>query len=264
MSIKSDLASEIIEGISEKNLPKIKYHRFGNVDITRIEISAGEQARAACRPAGKYISVEAESVLDPTVNSDEEIAALAAELAALLPRHGTVLAVGVGNEALAADSLGAAAISAMCAGSFLGRRLCCLSTGVCGKTGFSPLEMIKSVIELTSPAAVVLVDALAAEHISHIGRTVQLTDAGICPGSGVGREQFELSAAVLGVPTVAVGMPTVIGYTESGGAEDGKIIFVAPCDIDVTVKRAARLIALAVELAVFPELGLETLKEMSY
>ena len=264
MSIKSDLASEIIEGISEKNLPKIKYHRFGNVDITRIEISAGEQARATCRPAGKYISVEAESVLDPTVNSDEEIAALAAELAALLPRHGTVLAVGVGNEALAADSLGAAAISAMCAGSFLGRRLCCLSTGVCGKTGFSPLEMIKSVIDLTSPAAVVLVGALAAEHISHIGRTVQLTDAGICPGSGVGREQFELSAAVLGVPTVAVGMPTVIGYAESGGAEDGKIIFVAPCDIDVTVKRAARLIALAVELAVFPELGLETLKEMSY
>ena len=236
MSIKSDLASEIIKEISEKNLPKIKYHRFGNVDITRIEISAGEQARAACCPAGKYISVEAESVL----------------------------AVGVGNEALAADSLGAAAISAMCAGSFLGRRLCCLSTGVCGKTGFSPLEMIKSVIELTSPAAVVLVDALAAEHISHIGRTVQLTDAGICPGSGVGREQFELSAAVLGVPTVAVGMPTVIGYAENGGAEDGKIIFVAPCDIDVTVKRAARLIALAVELAVFPELGLETLKEMSY
>ncbi len=93
---------------------------------------------------------------------------------------------------------------------------------------------------------------------------MQLTDAGICPGSGVGREQFELSAAVLGVPTVAVGMPTVIGYAESGGAEDGKIIFVAPCDIDVTVKRAARLIALAVELAVFPELGLETLKEMSY
>lgn len=264
MSIKSDLASEIIEEISGKNLPKIKYHRFGNVDITRIEISAGEQARATCRPAGKYISVEAESVLDPTVNSDEEIAALAAELAALLPRHGTVLAVGVGNEALAADSLGAAAISAMCAGSFLGRRLCCLSTGVCGKTGFSPLEMIKSVIELTSPAAVVLVDALAAEHISHIGRTVQLTDAGICPGSGVGREQFELSAAVLGVPTVAVGMPTVIGYAESGGAEDGKTIFVAPCDIDVTVKRAARLIALAVELAVFPELGIETLKEMSY
>ena len=99
MSIKSDLASEIIKEISEKNLPKIKYHRFGNVDITRIEISAGEQARTACRPAGKYISVEAESVLDPTVNSDEEIAALAAELAAILPRHGTVLAVGVGNEA---------------------------------------------------------------------------------------------------------------------------------------------------------------------
>lgn len=270
MSIKSDLASEIIEGISGKNLPKTEYHRFGGVDITRIEISSGEQARAACRPAGRYISVEAESVLDPTANSDEEIAAIAAELAALLPRQGTVLAVGIGNEALTADSLGAAAVSAMCAGSFFGRRLCCLSTGVCGKTGFSPLEMIKSVIEMTSPAAVVLVDALAAEHISHIGRTVQLTNAGICPGSGVGRQQPELSAAVLGVPTVAVGMPTVTGYAVNGrrrGAEeepaDGKAVFVAPCDIDITVKRAARLIALATELAVFPKLGLETLKEMS-
>ncbi len=106
MSIKSDLASEIIEGISKKNLPKTEYHRFGSVDVTKIEILPGYQSKAAGRPAGKYISVEAESVLDPTANSDEEIAALAAELAALLPRHGTVLAVGVGNEALVADSLG--------------------------------------------------------------------------------------------------------------------------------------------------------------
>lgn len=261
LSIKSDLASEIIKGISKENLPKIKYHRFGSVDITKIEIENESQSKAAFRPCGKYISIEAESVLDPTANSDEEIAAIAVELSALLPEQGTVLAVGIGNEALAADSLGAAAISAMCAGSFFGRRLCCLSTGVCGKTGFSPLEMISSVIEMTKPAAVVLIDALAAEHISHIGKTVQLTDAGICPGSGAGREKFELSAAVLGVPAIAVGMPTVIGYPAQ---EQGKTMLVAPCDIDVTVKRAARLIALGIELAVFPALGLDTLKELSY
>lgn len=261
MSMKSDLACEIIEGISEKNLPKTEYRRFGGVEITKIEISSGEQARAAGRPAGKYVSVEAESVLDPTANSDEEIAALAAELAAFLPAAGTVLAVGIGNEALAADALGAAAISAMCAGSFCGRRLCCFSAGVRGRTGFSPFEMIKSVIELTKPAAAVLIDALAAERISHIGRTVQLTDAGICPGSGVGREEFELSAATLGVPAVAVGMPTVVSYPAEAA---GKTVFVAPCDIGVTVKRAARLIALAAELAVFPQLGLDALKELSY
>ena len=71
MSIKSDLASEIIKGISKENLPKIKYHRFGSVDITKIEIENESQSKAAFRPCGKYISIEAESVLDPTANSDE-------------------------------------------------------------------------------------------------------------------------------------------------------------------------------------------------
>ena len=261
MSIKSDHASEIIEGISEKDLPEIKYHRFGGIDITKIEIAKGSQERAACRPAGKYISIEAESILDPTANSDEEIAAIAAELSALLPEKGTVLAVGIGNESLAADSLGAKTVAAMCAGSFFDRRLCCLSTGVCGRTGFSPLEMINSVIEMTKPAAVILIDALAAEDISHIGKTVQITDAGICPGSGVGREKFELSSAVLKIPAIAIGMPTVISYPSP---HKEKTVFVTPCDIDVTVRRAARLIALAAELAVFPALGLESLKELSY
>ena len=261
MSIKSDLASEIIEGISEKDLPEIKYHRFGGIDVTKIEIAKGSQERAARRPAGKYISIEAESILDPTANSDEEIAAIAAELSALLPEKGTVLAVGIGNESLAADSLGAKTVAAMCTGSFFDRRLCCLSTDFCGRTGFSPLEMINSVIEMTKPAAVILIDALAAEDISHIGKTVQITDAGICPGSGVGREKFELSSAVLKIPTIAIGMPTVISYPSP---HKEKTVFVTPCDIDVTVRRAARLIALAAELAVFPALGLESLKELSY
>ena len=178
-----------------------------------------------------------------------------------MPEKGTVLAVGIGNESLAADSLGAKTVAAMCAGSFFDRRLCCLSTGVCGRTGFSPLEMINSVIEMTKPAAVILIDALAAEDISHIGKTVQITDAGICPGSGVGREKFELSSAVLKIPTIAIGMPTVISYPSP---HKEKTVFVTPCDIDVTVRRAARLIALAAELAVFPALGLESLKELSY
>ena len=151
LSIKSDLASEIIDGISEENLPKKRFHRFGGVDITEIEIAPGKMEELFSRPAGKYITMEAESILDPTKDGDGEIAALAAELSSLLPKKGTVLAVGIGNEELAADSLGAKAIGMMTAGSFLGRRLCCLSTGVCGKTGFSPPEMISSVIAMTKP-----------------------------------------------------------------------------------------------------------------
>lgn len=261
LSIKSDLASEIIDGISEENLPKKRFHRFGGVDITEIEIAPGKMEELFSRPAGKYITMEAESILDPTKDGDGEIAALAAELSSLLPKKGTVLAVGIGNEELTADSLGAKAIGMMTAGSFLGRRLCCLSTGVCGKTGFSPPEMINSVIAMTKPAALILIDALAAEDISHIGKTVQLTNGGICPGSGAGRERFELSEKTLGVPAVCVGLPTVAAFPAP--AEKNPLL-VAPCGIDVTVKRGARLIALAAELAVFPALGLDVIKELSY
>lgn len=261
MSIKSDLASEIIKGISKKDLPTEEYHRFEGVDITKIKISSGAQEKAAGRPAGIYTSIEAESILDPSVNSDCEIKAIAAEVLSMLPKSGTVLVVGIGNESLVADSLGAKAVAAITAGSFLKRRLCCLSTGVCGKTGFSPLEMIKSVIKTVNPVAIILIDALAAENIEHIGRTVQITDAGICPGSGVGKEKFELSRKVFNVPTVCIGLPSVISYPIKA---NGKTVFVSPCDIDITIKRGARLIALATELAVFPALGLETIKELSY
>lgn len=261
MSIKSDLASEIIKGISEKNLPTAEYHRFESVDITKIRISSGAQEKATGRPAGIYTSVEAESILNPSANSDCEIRAIAAELAAMLPKEGTVLAVGIGNESLVADSLGAKAVAALTVGSFLKRRLCCLSAGVCGKTGFSPLEMILSVIKIVKPAAIILIDALAAEDIEHIGRTVQITDAGICPGSGVGKENYELSDKVFNIPTLCIGLPSVISYPVKA---NGKTVFVSPCDIDITIKRGARLIALSIELAVFPALGLETVKELSY
>ena len=111
---------------------------------------------------------------------------------------------------------------------------------------------------MAKPDLIILVDSLAAENISHIGSTVQLTDSGIRPGSGIGKGKRELSSETLGVPVLAIGVPTVIRYP---GIEHEKV-FVSPNDIDVTVKRAAKLIALGIDLAVFPEFGLDGIKEM--
>lgn len=262
MSMKSDLAKEIFSGLEEKFPETESFHRRGNIDIAQIDIKSDELSALLEKPKGRYITMEAESITDPSVGSDEEISALAEEIASLLPPKGTVLVAGIGNVELTADSLGARSADMVMAGTFLERRLCCLSTGVCGKTGFEAFDMIASAAAMTRPGAVILIDALAAEDISHIGRTVQITDTGIRPGSGIGSGKRELSEKTLGVPVIAIGVPTVIRFPFTG--EKGKEVFVSPNDIDITVKRAARLIALAVNLAVFPGLGLETIKELVF
>lgn len=262
MSMKSDLAKEIFNGLEEK-FPKTEtFHRRGNIDIAQIDINSDELSALLEKPKGRYITMEAESITDPSLGSDGEISALAEEIASLLPQKGTVLVAGIGNVELTADSLGAKAAGMVLAGTFFERRLCCLSTGVCGRTGFEAFDMIASAAAMTKPAAVILIDALAAENISHIGRTVQITDTGIRPGSGIGTGKRELSEKTLGAPVVAIGVPTVIRFPFTG--EKGREVFVSPNDIDITVKRAARLIALAVNLAVFPELGLDTIKELVF
>lgn len=258
MSMESDLALEIFNGLKGK-IPEIrKLRSFRGVDITQIDLKNDEDALLLGKPKGRYITVESESISNPAKESSREIEALANEIRQFIPKEKTVLAAGIGNSELTADSLGAKVTEYLLTGSFLGRKLCCVSTGVCAKTGFDSFEIISSAAAMAKPDLIILIDALAAENISHIGRTVQLTSGGIRPGSGIGAGKRELSEETLGVPVLAIGVPTVIRYP---GYSDKKV-FVSPNDIDVTVKRAAKLIALGIDLALFPEFGLESIKEM--
>ena len=256
--MESDLALEIFNGLDEK-IPEIQSFRsFGGVDIAEINLRTEEIAKAIGKPSGKYVTMEAESIKNPQVNANAEIEALASEIRRFLPEIKTLLVAGIGNAELTADSLGAKATDFILTGNFLGKKLCAISTGASARTGFDAFEMVASVIAHAKPSAVILIDALAAEDISHVGRTVQITDSGIRPGSGVGGGKKELSKETLGVPVLAIGVPTVIRYPCSN--EGG--VFVSPNDIDVTVKRAAKLISLGIDLAVFPEIGIEAIKEM--
>ena len=256
--MESDLALEIFNGLKGKT-PKIQSFRsFCGVDITEIDLESDENAALLGKPKGRYITVEAESILDPSKESEKEIRALAEEIRQFIPGKKVVLVSGIGNAELTADSLGAKVTEYLLTGSFLGRKLCCVSTGVCAKTGFDSFEITSSAAAMAKPDLIILVDALSAENISHIGRTVQLTSGGIRPGSGIGAGKRELSSETLGAPVLAIGVPTVIRYPEYSG----KKVFVSPNDIDVTVKRAAKLIALGINLALFPEFGLGSIKEM--
>lgn len=258
--MKTDLAGEIIDSFSGEPFPGRKSGTLFGLATEEIVIETPEEARRIGKPAGHYHTLEVRSVTDPSADFDRDVLALSALLTRFLPSSGTVFVAGIGNAALTSDSLGAKSLERLLTGSYGNRRLCALSTGVCGKTGFSPDTLVSTAVRAISPSLVVLTDALAAEKIDRVGKTVQLTDAGLWPGSGVGNARFELSEKTLGVPVVALGLPTVVPFDD----ESKRTLTVSPGDIDAVVEKAARLFSLAIDLAVFPDLGLPLIKDLVF
>ncbi|MDO4381398.1 MAG: GPR endopeptidase, partial [Clostridia bacterium] len=147
--------------------------------------------------------------------------------------------------------------------------------GVLGKTGIETSEIIEAVCERIKPCALIVIDALASRKLSRLGTTVQMTDTGISPGSGVGNARSEISERKLGIPVVAVGVPTVVdGATmafdllENAGLDGERLLksgafsketpmMVTPKEIDLVIERAAMLISMGINSAMQPSLSLD-------
>lgn len=257
---RTDLAAEDLpRGGGE--LPGVKSRSFDRdgFRITDVEILDRRGADKLCKPIGRYITMDLEAFFQ----RQEDAFARAAELLAecvrrLLPleREHSVLAAGLGNPAITPDAVGPETASYVLATRHLKARMpedfagfrpvSVCRTGVLGTTGMESAELIHAVCAAVRPDAVVAVDALAARSTEKLCRTVQLTDSGIVPGSGVGNDRAELSRRVMGVPVLAVGVPTVVD------AGDGLIV--TPRDIDRYVKDAGKLIGYALDLAFHPGL----------
>ena len=211
--------------------------------------------------------------------------ALAAELGALLglAPGAPALVVGLGNRAITPDAVGPGAADHTLVtrhlidqapehfGDF--RPVAALAAGVLGTTGVESGELAQAVAGKVKPGCVIAVDALAARSLDRICATVQLSDTGIVPGSGVGNHRFALNAETLGVPVIAVGVPTVVdGATlaldilEEVGRDDldpaalrgvGGSLMVTPRDIDQRVKDMAKVIGFGIDLALHPRLSVE-------
>ena len=158
-------------------------------------------------------------------------------------------------------------------GSF--RPVAALAAGVLGNTGMESAELVRAVADKVKPAAVIAIDALAARKVERLCATVQVCDTGISPGSGVGNHRFALDRESLGIPVLAVGVPTVVdGATlcadlleEAGSPVDpqtipGAALMVTPRDIDQRVEDMAKVIAYGVTLALQPELTLTDLEAL--
>lgn len=255
---RTDLAAEDLPRDGGQ-LPGVKsrsYDRDG-FQVTDVEILDGHGSELLCKPVGKYITVDLEIFFRRQEDSFVHAAELLRScLRRLLPlREGdSVLVAGLGNPAITPDAVGPEAAALTLATRHLKQQMpeefsafrpvSICQTGVLGTTGMESSELIRAICGAVRPDAVIVVDALAARSTERLCRTVQLTDSGIVPGSGVGNDRAELSRRVLGVPVAAVGVPTVV--------DAGEGLIVTPRDIDKYVKDAGKLIAYGLNLALHP------------
>ena len=236
--------------------------------VTRIRVATDAGAALLGRPSGTYVTVD----LRPLLSRQEPLlpraaSCLSRELRALLPPgEGTALVVGLGNSAMTPDAVGTAALEHLLVTrhllqamprQFAGLRpVASLRPGVLSATGVETLELIRGAAAHIRPAVVIVIDALAARSRHRLCATVQLSDTGLTPGSGVGNHRKAVNARTLRLPVVAVGVPTVIDGAALCGDEDAAPsgLFVTPQDIDRRIRDMGALLGTAITLALQPTL----------
>lgn len=228
--IATDLASECRDDWETGEISGVRYRaeQRGKLHLACIEIENEEGARALGKPMGRYMtltfpdlpSMDADTLNDLNQMLCDELVSMMQTLA---PNAKTVLVVGLGNRRITSDAVGPQTVEKILVTRHLSmlepklfaalgqRAVAALCPGVLADTGVEAAELIKKAVEAICPDLVIAVDALAARRVDRLGCTVQLSDCGIAPGSGVGNCRMALSRETLGVPVLALGVPTVVG-----------------------------------------------------
>lgn len=231
--VRTDLVLEARESISEANqtLHGVRVEEYGpdrdNIHVTRVAIESKNAAKAMGKPIGTYITIEAPELLEADEDYHREISlCLAHELEEMLPleKDGvSILVVGLGNREVTADALGPRVLDNLLITRHIVRtygraayenncvnEVSSFEPGVMAKTGMETAEIVKGVVAQAKPDALIVVDALAARSTRRLNRTIQITNTGIQPGSGVGNHRNALTQESLGLPVIAIGVPTVV------------------------------------------------------
>ena len=280
---RTDLALEAREAAGRDKLTNYGFtenvdHRSGFC-VSTISITDDSGAELLGKPKGVYTTVELDSFLKREDNAfSSGVNVVAEELVKLshLEESDSVLVVGLGNPAITPDALGHKALRYTLATRHLSedfgifRPVSLIEPGVLGTTGIESADVIKSIVSAVSPSLVIAIDALASRSISRLCRTVQLSDSGIVPGSGIGNARGELSLNTLGVPVIAVGVPTVVDavtiarellgdgdISEDALERYGGSMIVTPKDIDANISDIARLVGYALNIALHRGLTVE-------
>lgn len=291
--IRTDLALEARESFPEDDV-EIKgvvltedFDEENKIRVSTVVIKDERGAKAMQKPIGTYITIEAPELSQADEDYNQPVSDIIAENLIKLAGDYTkdeVLIVGLGNRDVTPDALGPFVVDNM----FVTRHLIkeygnefkvknrlgnvsAISPGVMGQTGMETSEIIKGIIDETHPQLIIVIDALASRSINRLNTTVQLTDTGISPGSGIGNNRKALNEKALGVKVIALGVPTVVDavtivadtlsqYMEKTGFDENDInqfvseirqqtmnnMFVTPKNIDEAVKRISYTVSEAI------------------
>ena len=277
--VRTDLALEArerfeedaeIRGVSVEE----QYDEKRDIRLTKVFIESENGAKAMGKPVGVYITLEAPKLSEEDKDYHREVSETLADCLRELLGTGkerSVLIVGLGNREVTPDALGPEVVGNLRITRHLvreygsaafrterGHLISGIVPGVMAQTGMETLEIVRGVVEETKPDVVVAIDALAARSTKRLNRTIQISDAGIHPGSGVGNHRHSLTRETIGVPVIAIGVPTVVdaativydAVRDRNAVPPGlNTMFVTPKDIDETIKSLSFTISEALNIA---------------
>ncbi len=282
-AIRTDLAleahaywKETAEETTELKGVTASEERINGYPLTRVEILDSNGEKALGKPKGTYLTLDITDYWKRKENAFNKAADAAAQLLEpMLPKKGTVFIAGLGNQAMTPDALGPDCLSHLLITRHLKnvipnfRETAALSGGVLGTTGLEAAEWIKGVTEHVKPAAVILVDALAARNLDRLCNSIQIADTGLIPGSGVGNHRMALNQKNLGVPVLSIGIPTIVDIQTIIHDIAGKNItvpqkgfYVTPDSIDMKIQELAKILGFGINLALQPGLLIEDLNAL--
>lgn len=292
--IRTDLALETQERIknSKKNLRGIEFReeeRENGIIISMVSIRTENAAKTMGRPKGKYITIEAPQLSEDDTGYHREVSKEISEVLRTLiwevenrmhlhveKGELSVLVVGLGNREVTPDALGPRVVDNLfitrhivkeygkyAFGNEIVNRISGIVPGVMAQTGMESVEIIRGIVKETNPDFVITIDALAARSTKRLGRTIQLTDTGIVPGSGVGNHRNALNMESVGVPVISIGVPTVVDaatiVSDAVNANRDTVedfmspklhdMYVTPKDIDDSIKQLSFLISEGLNMA---------------
>ena len=273
-------ARELWQESAEKasRLPGVKAakQRQEGYPVTRVDILDERGEEALGKPRGSYLTIDLTTFWQRKEDFFERaVRVVGSQLKALVPAEGPVLVVGLGNRAMTPDAVGPLAADSVLVTRhliaaqprhFAGfRPVAVQRTGVLGTTGVESAEAVRGLVAQMEPALIIAIDALASRRVGRVCAAVQLSDTGIIPGSGVGNHRSALNQETLGVPVVAIGVPTVVDSVtlaadlleESGITDyDGEALrksrqnlMVTPRDIDQQVRDLGKVIGYGINWA---------------
>ncbi|MDD4843544.1 MAG: GPR endopeptidase [Anaerotignum sp.] len=323
--IRTDLAIEAREMIEEKqetvgtepNGVQVETEEGEFYTLTRVSIVNEAGSEAMGKPMGEYITIESQKLKENAVDCHEVLIKLLADQLRKLAqtkKEDCILVAGLGNWNITPDALGPKVVSRILVTRHLQgtlpeeiegtlRSVAAISPGVMGLTGVETGEIIKGLVDKIKPSLLIAIDALAARRSSRINATIQMSDTGVAPGAGVGNKRMELNQETLGIPVIAIGVPTVvdaatlvndtmdrilasmISQTKEGSSfyqmlqdleQEEKYtmiteildpytenMFVTPKEVDAVIDRLSNIIANGINIALHPGITMEDISKYS-